>query len=275
LQTIGSCLLPWCSVLLLLEQVHIKPTIARNFSLAIQSIGMTAAALLIYYNKIKVEYRYVLLISIGGAIGMVIGTIFIAPYMNPAFVKILFVTFWLSFGFVLFFVNEIKKRSVEKSLPQLNLSNRITINLVGLVGGIISSLLGSGIDIFSFSYLTLRHQVSEKVATPTSVVIMAINSIVGFTLHLFVLNDFGVTEFNYWMVSIPIVLIGAPLGAYLINKRTREFVSRFLYIIITVQFIGAFLIIKPTGLLLVFSGLIFLTGILLFLSFKWLSKKEV
>ena len=47
--------------------------------------------------------------------------------------------------------------------------------------GIFSAVAGSGVDICSFSVLTLLFRVSEKVATPTSIVLMAINASVGQT----------------------------------------------------------------------------------------------
>ena len=51
---------------------------------------------------------------------------------------------------------------------------------LGVVGGTFSALAGSGVDICSFSVLCLLFRVSEKVATPTSVALMAINTCVGF-----------------------------------------------------------------------------------------------
>ena len=52
--------------------------------------------------------------------------------------------------------------------------------IIGFFGGIFSALSGSGVDICSFSILCLLFRISEKVATPTSVVLMAINTCVGF-----------------------------------------------------------------------------------------------
>lgn len=251
----------------------IPPQIARNFSLAIQSVGMGMASVLIVAKKIKVEYRYILLISIGGVFGFLTGTYYLCPWVLPPYAKILFVSFWLSFGIILFYYNEINKRKVVEALPPFNSAEIITIILIGFVGGNISSLLGSGIDIFSFSYITMRYGLSEKIATPTSVIIMGINSIMGFITHIYIVGDFGEIEFNYWLVSIPVVIIGAPLGVYFINQRTRGFISKFLYIVIIVQFIGAFLIIKPIDELLYFSGIIFLFGFFFFLSFIKLRKK--
>jgi uncharacterized membrane protein YfcA len=249
----------------------ILPHTARNFSLAIQSVGMTAAAIIILRNKYPVEYRYLVPASIGGGIGIILGTYFIVPVVTVPFVKMLFVTLWLSFGIILFYINRVDKREVFERIPALSRLELMLLLIVGFAGGNLSAILGSGLDIFSFAYITVRYHLSEKVATPTSVVIMAINSLIGFSLHYFVTQDFGAEEFNYWLVCIPVVLIGAPLGAYYINRRTRDFVSWFLYIIITVQFIGAILIIRPTGGLLVFTFAVFFLGLIFFYGFTRIS----
>ena len=257
-------------VMTLIFKIH--PEVARNFSLAIQSIGMGTASLLIISRKIKVEYRYLIPVSIGGTLGIVLGTVYLAPYIAPAYAKMLFVSFWLSFGLVLYYVNEIYKRQTNDNLPSLGWFENLTLIIVGLFGGCLSALLGSGLDIFSFSYVTMRYHLSEKVATPTSVIIMAINAIVGFITHQFFIGDFGIQEFNYWLVCIPVVVFGAPFGAYFISNRTRAFISRFLIFVIVLQFIGAVLIIKPTGTLLLFSGIVFFIGIFFFFGFAWMSK---
>lgn len=249
----------------------ITPPVARNFSLAIQSVGMTAASYIILRNRYKVEWRYLIPVSFGGVFGMILGTLFLVPLVAPAFVKMLFVTFWLSFGIVLFYINQISKRKVIDQLPVMPMMENLGMGLIGMLGGGLSALLGSGIDIFSFSYVTMRYSLSEKVATPTSVLIMAINSLVGFCLHNLIIRDFGIQEFNYWLVSIPVVVIGAPAGARFISSRTRKFVADFLYLIIIAQFAGAWLIIRPSGMLLFFTVFIFLTGLLLFFVF---SKKD-
>lgn len=251
----------------------IQPEVARNFGLAIQSVGMTMASVLIFLRKIRVEHKYLWFTSIGGMVGIFLGTKYLVPFISPPFAKMLFVTFWLSFGLVLYYVNEIYKRKTVDKLPHFSYFDKFTIMVVGLIGGLLSALLGSGLDIFSFSYITMRYHLSEKIATPTSVVIMAINSVTGFMLHLFFFKDFGAEEFNYWLVCIPVVIFGAPMGAYFINQKTRDFISRFLYLVILAQFISALFIIKPTGILLGFSILVFVLGIFFFFGFALLSRK--
>ncbi len=252
----------------------ITPPIARNFGLAIQSVGMVMASYLILIRKFKVAQNYLLLVSIGGVFGITLSSYYLVPLVPPAFAKMLFVTFWLSFGLVLAYANIISKRKPIDELPKVNPSQKTSLIGVGLIGGALSGILGSGIDIFSFSYVTLRYNLSEKVATPTSVIIMAINSLTGFILHALVIKDFELQAFNYWLVCIPVVIIGAPLGAHFINSRTRNFVFRLLLVIILVQFIGALLILKPSNNLYIFSAITFLFGILFFSGFIKMSNPK-
>jgi uncharacterized membrane protein YfcA len=253
----------------------IEPEVARNFSLSIQSVGMTAAAYLIIRNRHQIEYAYLIPVSAGGVLGIAAGAWYIAPLVPPAYAKMLFVTFWLGFGIVLFYINHMYKREVVEALPSLQTRDRVQMGIAGVFGGILTAVLGSGIDIFSFSYVTMRYHLSEKVATPTSVVIMAFNAMVGTLIHMLFLRDISREVFDYWIVSVPVVLVGAPLGAYFISRKTRYFVSRLLYFIILAQFTGAVVILKPEGILLAFTVTTLLFGMLFFFwySAHFLKKK--
>jgi uncharacterized membrane protein YfcA len=44
-------------------------------------------------------------------------------------------------------------------------------------GGLMSGLVG--IDIVTFSVMVLLFRISEKIATPTSVILMALNAVIG------------------------------------------------------------------------------------------------
>ena len=223
----------------------IAPDVARNFSLAIQSVGMTAAALWIFANRIPVERTYLTLGLIGGTVGIVIGTFAIAPYVPAAYSKMLFVSFWLSYGIALFLLNHVWKRDTRAALPALSVGQRWEIIGVGVIGGILSSILGNGLDICTFAFVTLKYRISEKIATPTSVVLMASNAVVGFALHGAVLQDLQPEAINYWLVSIPVVLFGAPFGAYVVSKLPRLVIASLLYLVIAGQFVGALLSSSP------------------------------
>jgi uncharacterized protein len=244
---------------------NIAPDVARNFSFAIQSFGMTFAAIWIFLTRIPVEKNYLLLAGIGGFIGIIFGSIYLAPLVKPDYAKMMFVSFWLSFGIALLVVNFIRNRddSVE-SLPHFTAYQKAELLCVGVVGGIFSSVLGNGLDICTFAFVVLKYGLSEKIATPTSVILMASNAIVGFILHSFYLNTMQTEAFNYLLVCIPVVIFGAPLGAYVISKIGRKTIASILIFIIIIQFFTALFIIQPDAILGIFSLGICLSGLFLF-----------
>ncbi|MHC4943347.1 MAG: sulfite exporter TauE/SafE family protein [Planctomycetota bacterium] len=256
----------------------ISPACARNFSMAIQSVGMTAAAFAIWRCKIPVERNSLVFSTLGGAIGIVLGTFLIVPFFtNPAYTKMFFASFWLSFAAALYLVNRDRKRVIYYRIVDFKpLRAGSVLVLAGVVGGIVTSITGSGLDILTFSLLTLRYRISESVATPTSVVLMAFNSIAGFLTHLFLvptpqdgikywMGDFQVEALHYLLVCIPIVVIGAPAGAKFIRNKSRQFVATMLYAALILQMAGAIWVIKPAGWLQAFSIIVFLVGTGLFI----------
>lgn len=70
----------------------------------------------------------------------------------------------------------------------------------GFLGGLFTGVAGSGVDICCFCVLTLYFRVSEKIATPTSVVLMAMVSIFGFAYKFF-LGSLAPVAWDYWVVS--------------------------------------------------------------------------
>lgn len=250
---------------------EIDPSVARNFSLAIQSVGMSAAALWIIARRVPIEKAYLWLVGLGGTIGIILGTYFIAPFVTPSYAKMMFVSFWLSYGIALFIINHIRKRDTVRCLPELNRGQRGELMAIGVIGGVLSAILGNGIDICSFAFVTLKYRLSEKIATPTSVILMAMNAIIGALLHQFFIGDMQQEAINFWLVSIPVVVLGAPFGAYIISRINRLYIAVLLYVIIVVQFISAILIIRPGSFLGLFSFLVFLFGALLFF---WLTRNS-
>ena len=251
---------------------NIDPDVARNFSFAIQSIGMTFAAIWIFISGIKIEKNYLLIAGIGGFFGIIFGSFYIAPFIKPDFAKMMFVSFWLSFGIALWVVNFINKRRSIDQLDLLSKSQMLELFAVGIIGGIFSSVLGNGIDICTFSYVVLKYRLSEKIATPTSVILMASNAIVGFILQYFFLESIQPEVINYWLVSVPVVIFGAPLGAFVITLINRKTIAAILVSIIVIQFLTAIFIIKPGLILSLFSLGIFTTGIILFFVITRLNK---
>ena len=110
-----------------------------------------------------------------------------------------------------------------------------------------SGLVGNGIDLIVFSVLVLLFRVSEKVATPTSVVLMAGNAMVGFGLHGFVLGEFGQEIRSWWLAAVPIVVVGAPLGALFCSRLDRRLIANMLIGLILVELITSIWLIPITS----------------------------
>ena len=244
--------------------LKIPPDVARNFAFAIQSIGMTSASLLIFGLKLKVDWNYIKYVSVGGALGLILGTYYIVPLVSPPMAKLFFVSLWLSFGLVLWKENRKIDRIIYDSIQQFQQSDRAKLLVFGLIGGVISSIFGTGINIFTFCLMTIYYGISEKVAVPSSIVIMTIETILGFFLHYALIQDFQSQAFEMWIACIPFVIIFAPLGSYVVSKLPRKAIANFLYIILVIQFIGAIWVIKPDLYQILSIVLTLSTGLFLF-----------
>lgn len=228
----------------------IAPAIARDFSLMIQSCGMTAAAFTIFWMRVQLEWHSIIFCSIGAIVGMAIGLEFIDPNLTPPQKKIGFVCVWFSFAFALFLLNLYHKRKTFKVIPDFKLWKMIVLLLTGFIGGIFSAIAGSGVDICSFSILTLLFRVSEKTATPTSVVLMAGNTVVGFYWRQVMQQAISADAYYYLAVCVPIVVLGAPLGSVIGSHFHRQILAGLIYVLDTVALISAYAIVPLTKALI-------------------------
>ena len=242
----------------------IPPQTARDFSLMIQAVGMTAAAATILWTRIPVERRAIVWGSLGGALGVVLGIELVSPHLPKAATKMTFLSIWLSFSVALFWINRAADREVRDSIEGFTTKHGLLLAATGVIGGAISGLTGSGLDILTFSLLVLRFRISEKIATPTSVILMAINAAVGFLWKHGAGGGMAEEAWNYWWVCVPIVVVGAPFGARFIRNRSRLFVAGILYVSIAIQFVAGLLIIPQTVGLILLSVSVFTGGVILF-----------
>lgn len=229
----------------------IKPSVARDFSFMIQSVGMTSAAFTIIYMKVRTEIHSLMFCTMGGVAGIIFGLEEVAPRLKPAYSKMYFVTIWFTFAFSLYWLNRNHGRRVFDSIPDFWEKKNgvywkpLVLLAFGFLGGIFSAMSGSGIDICSFSVLTLMFRVSEKVATPTSVVLMGVNTCIGFLYREFYMGGVENDAWGFFAVCVPIVVIGAPLGSVIGSHFHRLVLASMVYITDTVQLVAALAIVKP------------------------------
>lgn len=250
--------------------LHIEPQDAKVFSLAIQSIGMIAASLTIIMLRIAIPWRLVLWTSLGGVVGVLFSSLYLAPLFSAALLKVLFTALVSSFALTLFILGW-RPRPYNPAISINSYAEKAILLLVGFGGGCMTGLVGNGIDIISFSIMILLFRLSEKIATPTSVILMAFNALVGFLFHWLWLDQFTDQIQQWWLAAIPVVIIGAPLGAYCCSRLSNKLIATILIALIVIELISTLLLVPMTTKIVVIGSLTFLFFLLLYYSLLGIS----
>jgi uncharacterized protein len=219
-------------------------SLGRNFGLVIQSIGMTSASIFILCRRTPVEFRMLRWSIVGSAAGLLFGTYYVVPRVSDESVKLIFACLWASFGALTLVKNrEICGFHNLHEIPHAAARNLGL--LVGLVGGITTAVTGVGIDMMLYTLLVLLYRMDLKAAVPTSVIIMAVSSVMGTALHFYV-GDFNQTVFYNWLAASPIVILGAPLGAFFCSIVPRPATLYFVAVLCVLQFFWTLKEVGPT-----------------------------
>jgi uncharacterized membrane protein YfcA len=243
--------------------LHIAPYDARNFSLAIQSVGMGAASLSILWMRVPIEKRALLYAGVPGIAGVTFGAYFVAPLVPPVIVRTSFTVLVTSLGVALLLVNRERGAGRNKGLTWFGGKERMILMSAGFLGGIVSALVGTGENSVTFMVMVLLFRINEKIVTPTTVILMTMVTIPGFLIHLFWLTDFSPAVMGYWLAAVPVVAVGAPLGALICTHMSRRAIVNLLLFLIALEFASTLLLVPisrtvflaSTGTLLVCGSL--------------------
>src|SRR6202007_667348 len=99
----------------------------------------------------------------------------------PPFVKMFFTSLWAAFALAHWSMDR-RRGLAEPGARIAGFGWRDAGGplALGVARGVGSSVVGTGLCMVIFTLLTLGYRVSEKIATPTSVVLMASNALFGF-----------------------------------------------------------------------------------------------
>jgi len=228
--------------------INVASNDARTMTLMIQSVGMSCASYRIFYeNHQNLCAKSLLYMSFFGIIGFNIG--FYLIKLPSSLVQTLYFTITFILGVLIqAYINFRSQQSlycidcppsISIEPKQLPLFIPITI-----IGGILVSMVGTGIDVFVYMYLRLAKRTDEHLTTNHTVILMASISLFGF-YNALVIQPFSIPDrvWNYWLCSVPIVLVFAPLGNYVTNKwLTRSSLNKYIYVLETFQYIAGFII---------------------------------
>lgn len=201
--------------------MDLPATLGRDFSFAIQAVGMTSASIYIFCSGKPLEWPMLRAALPGALIGTPLGILYVAPLASDLFIKLLFASMWCSFG--LLHLRRIKEiTSYEGMTPHDRSFDHKVGFAVGLLGSVsVASITGVGIDMLIYMVLVLWCHADLKIAIPTSVVLMAFTSLVGVATKL-LLGDLQTGTFENWLAAAPVVAVGAPFGALVVSKIGRK-----------------------------------------------------
>lgn len=230
-----------------------SPVVARDFAFLIQSVGMTSATFSIAFLQVECDIQALIVCTLAGGVGLIFGLEAISPHLSTPVVHMVFVAISLSFAISLFWwpgnyreygIGEERKAEDEAcALPRIARAG--ILFGAGLVGGILSALFGAGLGTCAFAVLTHAFQVPEKVAVPTSVILMAVNTCIGALYRICFTQIIDGVAWMYFTVAVPVVAFGAPLGLVLAHHFGSSFMPHVVYIFHTGLSFVALILIKP------------------------------
>ncbi|MBK1855574.1 sulfite exporter TauE/SafE family protein [Verrucomicrobiaceae bacterium 5K15] len=195
--------------------------LGRDFSFAVQSIGMSSAAIFIFARRQALAGAMLKGALLGTTIGLPIGIFLVAPWVPGLHIKIIFAVVWGSFGILhLWRIQEIAGHEGMTDFDER--WDQKAGFLVGLLAGAaVVSVSGVGVDMALYTVLVLLCRADLKIAIPTSVVIMAFASVLGILTKLaFTGVQPGV--YGNWLAAAPVVALGAPLGVFVVDLIGRK-----------------------------------------------------
>lgn len=220
----GAVAFPALSVFL-----DIDRGMARDFSLMIQSVGMTSASIWILSRRQNrlASYAPVLWYVPVAFLGFVFGMNMmqgIPVYIIQALFLSLIMTFAVAYA-------SSKHRGHRDRLPSTGATDKVMLALILFAGGICASLFGTGADIVLYTLLVTRFRMDEKIATHQSIMVMAAISVLGFAYRG--IWDQGITDYQVrtWLCAYPIVLFMAPFGSYVLSKLKIDWMLRGIVIL--------------------------------------------
>lgn len=214
---------------------HMPASLGRDFSFAIQSIGMVSASIFIFARRQPLAWAMLKGAAAGSVAGTTLGILFVAPFVPELWIKVVFAVVWASFGVLhLYRIGEI---SSHTGMTEFNerWDFRVGVLLGALSGATVVAVTGVGVDMVLYAALVLLCRADLKIAIPTSVVIMAFNSALGILVkNLFTGVQPGV--YGNWLAAAPVVALGAPLGVFIVEIIGRKPTLLFVAVLCVGQF---------------------------------------
>ncbi len=196
-------------------------SLGRDFSFAVQSVGMVSASLFIFCRRQPLAWSLLRGAVLGSVLGTPLGVLLLAPRIPDLWVKLTFAVLWGSFGLLhLYRATELAAQDAPAGQTR-PWDGRLGFGL-GLAGGALAvGVTGVGIDMIVYCVLVLLYRCDLRVAIPTSVVIMAFCSLCGVAVKG-LSGTWTPGVYERWLAAAPVVALGAPMGALVVDRIGRK-----------------------------------------------------
>lgn len=212
------------------------PHLGRDFSFAVQAIGMTSAAIFILARRLPLEWPLLGAAMLGSLLGTPLGILFVADAASGLATQLVFAILWAGFG-VLHLHRARQLAAASGRTVPAPMTDRVGGFALGLLAGLtVVAVTGVGVDMLVYSFLVLLRRSDLKVAIPTSVVIMAFNSVLGVATKGLT-TGFAPGVYENWLAAAPIVALGAPLGVFVVAYIGRLPTLYFVSLLCLFQFV--------------------------------------
>ena len=170
-------------------------------------------------------------------LGTPMGLMLLGNRMPSLWVQGIFSLLWGGFGILhLLKISVMSLPSFERLVPHAR--TRWMGLLIGFVGGsTVASLTGVGIDMILYMVLVIYYRADLKTAIPTSVVLMAMTSVIGLFTQC-AMGQLDSQIWGHWLAAAPVVAVGAPFGAWVVSRMGREFSILLVSLLCLFQFAG-------------------------------------
>ncbi|MDO3380986.1 sulfite exporter TauE/SafE family protein [Gilvimarinus algae] len=196
-------------------------SLGRDFSFAVQSIGMVSASIFIFARRQPLAWSLLKGATVGALLGTPLGIFFLAPLFTDLWIKVAFAVIWGSFGLLhLYRIGEIAGHTGMTDFDE-HWDHKVGFALGLGASALAVSVTGVGIDMVIYAALVLLCRADLKIAIPTSVVIMAFNSVYGVGLKS-LSNSWQPGVYENWLAAAPVVALGAPLGVFIVELIGRK-----------------------------------------------------
>jgi uncharacterized membrane protein YfcA len=236
---------------------------------------MTSAAVAILLAGRTIEVRALVISILAGSAGFIAALLLLSDFdalfwpsrLPASYVKVTFTVVLAGMATVMF----TSLRSSEYGAERVEgWTRRMTVGLViaAFIGGALASLTGTGVNVLVFLFIVLVIGLHPRVGVPTSVIAMAAISLVGLAV-LGVFDGQLVVSTNaagdvvavggesvvplpgsqydllgLWLAAVPIVVWGAPLGAYVVHRVREEWLVAFLALLATSEVISTVILLE-------------------------------